>query len=231
MPAAGKNYSAFVNDSVQAISYEGEGAGGAELDVVLFANTLTDKVHQRDEFNFISNAAFHAVSGGSGESVCGYKDVAADAWYAPAVIWSAAEGIVKGCDEENFVPAAEISREQLAVMLYRYAGSPYTGGNLNSFSDALAAGEYAEEALCWAVEQGIINGDENGAESGRNGDPGSDSSDNLQVYKVAAVKDKISFQRLCPREVLVQPPAAGILTAGDFLFFAFSCNTGPANRT
>lgn len=223
VPAAGKNYSAFVNDSVQAISYEGEGAGGAELDVVLFANTLTDKVHQRDEFNFISNAAFHAVSGGSGESVCGYKDVAADvwyadavrqvteagvmngvgeenfcpdsglpraafaqilfnlkgnpssaaenpfcdvaadAWYAPAVIWSAAEGIVKGCDEENFVPAAEISREQLAVMLYRYAGSPYTGGNLNSFSDALAAGEYAEEALCWAVEQGIINGDENGA--------------------------------------------------------------------
>ena len=62
LPKEGENCAAFKNDSIQAISYQGVGADGAKLDVVLFANTLTNKVHQRDEFNFISNAAFDAVT-------------------------------------------------------------------------------------------------------------------------------------------------------------------------
>ncbi|MCD7845182.1 MAG: M14 family metallopeptidase [Oscillospiraceae bacterium] len=57
----GEHYEDFLNDSIQAIAYEGEGADGATLNVVLFANTLTNKVHQRDEFGFIANAAFAAV--------------------------------------------------------------------------------------------------------------------------------------------------------------------------
>ncbi|MCD7817525.1 MAG: M14 family metallopeptidase, partial [Lachnospiraceae bacterium] len=59
--SSGEHYEDFLNDSIQAISYEGEGADGTVLDVVLFANTLTNKVHQRDEYGFIANAAFEAV--------------------------------------------------------------------------------------------------------------------------------------------------------------------------
>ncbi|HJA62907.1 MAG TPA: S-layer homology domain-containing protein, partial [Candidatus Intestinimonas stercoravium] len=63
LPSTGAHYADFLDDSIQAISYQGEGADGADLNVVLFANTLTNKVHQRDEFNFVSNAAFVSVLG------------------------------------------------------------------------------------------------------------------------------------------------------------------------
>src|SRR5699024_1242700 len=56
LPADSEHYDDFLNNSIQAISYQDAG-----LDVVLFANTLTSKVNQRDEFNFISNAAFVSV--------------------------------------------------------------------------------------------------------------------------------------------------------------------------
>jgi len=59
----GEHYKDFLNNSIQAFSYQGEGADKAQLDIVLFANTLTNKVHQRDEFGFIANAAFAAVLG------------------------------------------------------------------------------------------------------------------------------------------------------------------------
>lgn len=59
--STGRHYGDFLDNSIQAFSYQGPGRDGAQLDVVLFANTLTNKVHQRDEFQFISNAAFSAV--------------------------------------------------------------------------------------------------------------------------------------------------------------------------
>src|SRR5699024_4769434 len=81
LPSTGDHYQDFLDDSIQAISYQGAGADGAQLDVVLFANTLTNKVHQRDEFNFISNAAWAAVLNGQAaeEPATGYSDVAAGA--------------------------------------------------------------------------------------------------------------------------------------------------------
>ena len=55
-------------------------------------------------------------------------------------------------------PQADITREQLAAMLYRYAGYPTTTGNLYQFSDANEVSNYAKSALCWATEKGIISG-------------------------------------------------------------------------
>ena len=74
-PADGEHFDDFLDDSIQAISYQGAGADNAQLDVVLFANTLTNKTNQRDEYNFISNAAWAAVLNDTG-----YSDVAPNAW-------------------------------------------------------------------------------------------------------------------------------------------------------
>ena len=87
----------------------------------------------------------------------GFSDVAAGAWYAPAVSWAAAQGIVEGYPDRQFAPAAPVTREQLAVVLWRSSGSPAAVGEL-TFSDAGEASGYAGEALLWAVERGLLAG-------------------------------------------------------------------------
>lgn len=79
-------------------------------------------------------------------------------WYANAVNWAAAEGIVAGVGGGKFAPDQPISRQDLAVMLWRYAGSPEPRKNELDFSDAGKVSEYAWKALCWANENGIVNG-------------------------------------------------------------------------
>lgn len=74
-------------------------------------------------------------------------------WYEKAMNWAVKNGISDGSD-----PDGMITREQLAVMLYHYAGSPATSGSLSKFSDAGAVSSYAGEAMCWAVEAGLISG-------------------------------------------------------------------------
>ena len=74
-------------------------------------------------------------------------------WYALSQHWAVSEGISDGTD-----PNATITREQLAAMLYRYAGSPAVRGNVESFSDAQQVSAWAEDAVIWAVHEGIIAG-------------------------------------------------------------------------
>ena len=87
-----------------------------------------------------------------------FSDVVADAWYADAISWAAANGIVGGYGGGRFGPNDNITREQLAVMIWRYSGSPAATNKELKFSDADEAGSYALDALRWAVENGIING-------------------------------------------------------------------------
>lgn len=63
MPAGDENNNEEFLKSIQAFQYKGKGADGADLDVVLFGSTLTNKLHQHDEFTFISNTAFSHVAG------------------------------------------------------------------------------------------------------------------------------------------------------------------------
>ncbi|MBR5156560.1 MAG: S-layer homology domain-containing protein, partial [Clostridia bacterium] len=92
------------------------------------------------------------------EATSSFADVAADAYYYNAVLWAQANGIVKGYDDTTFGPNDSITREQLAAILWRYAGSPSATLTLDGFADAGDVSEYAVEALAWAVENGIMSG-------------------------------------------------------------------------
>ena len=87
-----------------------------------------------------------------------FTDVPGDTWYTEAVRWAASEGIVSGVSASEFAPNAEITREQLAAILWRYAGEPEAGGGLSAFADAAQVSAYAVNAMSWCVEQGIITG-------------------------------------------------------------------------
>ena len=156
LPSTGENYAAFKNDSIQAISYEGAGADGARLDVVLFANTLTNKVHQRDEFNFISNAAFDAVADDSGQSVSGYTDVAADAWYADAVQQAAAAGAMNGVGGGKFARIPICPRAMLTQILYNMEEKPPVAAE-HKFSD-VASDAWYTDAVIWSAAENIVTG-------------------------------------------------------------------------
>ena len=110
LPADGEHFDDFLDDSIQAISYQGAGADNAQLDVVLFANTLTNKTNQRDEYNFISNAAWAAVLNDTG-----YSDVAPNAWYAEAVAAVTGQGLMNGVTSKAFGPDVTTTRGMLVT--------------------------------------------------------------------------------------------------------------------
>ncbi len=91
-----------------------------------------------------------------------FADVDSRDWYAEGIAWAAANGIVGGYGNGQFGPNDNITRQQLAVMLWRYAGSPATISQEMNFDDVGNASSYALDALCWAVYNGIINGYGNG---------------------------------------------------------------------
>ena len=97
----------------------------------------------------------------------GFSDVAAGIWYTDAVAWAAQNGIVNGVSDTEFAPGDDITREQLAAILYRYAA--YQGydvsqrADLSGFGDAESISGYAQEALSWAHAQGLVLGFEDGS--------------------------------------------------------------------
>lgn len=87
-----------------------------------------------------------------------FTDVAPGDWYADAIAWAAAEGVAEGYEDGSFRPNDAITREQLAAMLWRYAASPETGGDLSAFADGDDTSDWAQQAMSWAVAQGLITG-------------------------------------------------------------------------
>ena len=87
-----------------------------------------------------------------------FTDVPDGAWCAPAIAWAAERGIAGGYGGGLFGPDDAITREQLAVMLWRYAGSPTAPDGELAFVDAERIGAHAREALGWAVRTGVMNG-------------------------------------------------------------------------
>ena len=87
-----------------------------------------------------------------------FSDVPSGVWYASAVRWMAAQGIAGGYGDGRFGPDDSITREQLAVMLWRYFGSPAATAQTLQFSDAAQASGWAVDALLWASEKGVLKG-------------------------------------------------------------------------
>ncbi len=92
----------------------------------------------------------------------GFTDVESGSWYEDAVSWADANGIVNGYGDGTFGPDENITREQMAAVLYRYAAyegySLTASGDLSVFRDASAISGYAESAVDWAVGSSLISG-------------------------------------------------------------------------
>jgi len=87
-------------------------------------------------------------------------------WYTDGVAWAAKNGIVNGQGDGTFAPDRDITRQELAVMLYNYAG--YLGldtqgrADVSRFSDGGDVAAWASDAMRWAVSAGIISGSDAG---------------------------------------------------------------------
>lgn len=183
---------AYLNDSVQGIAYQGEDASGNDVNVVLFANSLTHKVNQRDEYAYISNfifsnmlseeayvpAADQTSSSDSGDNTnsqtpvkpvekapCGngtvceleaFDDVDLDAWYHDVLETAVEKGLLKGTSDSTLEPESSMSRAMVVTMLYRMAGSPSVSGK-TPFADT-KDGTWYSDAIVWAYANAVIDG-------------------------------------------------------------------------
>lgn len=105
----------------------------------------------------------HRMENCPNAALSSFKDVAAEAYYAEAIAWAAANNIVKGNSTDQFSPNDDVTREQLAQILYGYAkykgyNTTATGGNIKNFADYAKISDWAVEAMTWAVDSGMING-------------------------------------------------------------------------
>ena len=86
-----------------------------------------------------------------------FADVPGDAWYADGVYWARLAGVVGGYSEDQFGPDDPVTREQIAAILWRYAGSPAAESGTD-FADEGSISAYAAQAVDWARANGIVNG-------------------------------------------------------------------------
>ncbi len=91
-----------------------------------------------------------------------FTDVNASVWYADAVAWASANGVVSGYESGLFGPEDQVTREQLAAILYRYAlisgKDAEKTADLSGYTDSVTISTWAPQALKWAVGSGLISG-------------------------------------------------------------------------
>ena len=93
----------------------------------------------------------------TGEST--YSDVKTGDWYYDAVVWATEAGVVNGMGDGTFAPNDNITRQEMATMLYRLAkAEKVEEDKLASFPDAASVADWAKDAMNWAVASGLING-------------------------------------------------------------------------
>ena len=87
-----------------------------------------------------------------------FTDTQEGAWYADAVLWASQAGVISGYGDGRFGPNDPVSREQIAVILWRYAGSPAAQGE--DFADEASISTWAADAVDWARSAGLMTGQE-----------------------------------------------------------------------
>ncbi len=107
----------------------------------------------------------HRYAGEPAAEGTGFSDVPAGTWYTEAVTWAADAGIVNGTAPGVFEPNTNITREQLATIMYRYAEAYgydiSAAGSIIGFSDSYLISDWAQTALIWTTGAGIIGGKDN----------------------------------------------------------------------
>ena len=121
-----------------------------------------------------------------------FKDVAQGAWYTSSVLWAYDNGIVSGYANGSFGTSDKITREQLALMMYKYAqtkgyDTTVDDSILSSFSDEAAISSWARKAIQWATSHGIMSGKGKGAD----GKPLLDPKGNATRAECAAMIKKL----------------------------------------
>lgn len=91
-----------------------------------------------------------------------FSDFGENEWYTDAVIWAASKGIVNGINSTEFAPDSDISREQMAIIIYRFAKiqgyNVENKADLSSFADTNDVSDWALDAIKWANKTELING-------------------------------------------------------------------------
>lgn len=162
-------------------NYELRGIGEIFPDVKgQWASTSIDYCYKNGLFTGVTSSSFEpetvmnramfvtVLSRMSAETIAGYQnsftDVPSDSWYTQPCAWGAVNGIAGGLGDGSFSPLGSVTREQMAVFLYRYAilygltdgsSSPAT---LFTFSDKDEVSTWAADAMAWAVENNLITG-------------------------------------------------------------------------
>lgn len=101
-----------------------------------------------------------------------FTDIPDGQWYSQGTIWCARFGVVSGMGDGTFAPRMDVTRQQIAVMLYNYAAkmgfAPGERGDIAGFSDASSVASWAREAVSWAVGAGLLNGSDGALLPGNN---------------------------------------------------------------
>lgn len=165
----------FMDDNTMLNFFVDVPAGAYYYDAVLWAAeggivTGTDAVHFSPDASCTRAQLVTFLWRAAGSPVVNYAmnftDVDSGAYYAEAVRWAASEKVVEGTTAETFAPDAAVTRAQMVTMLYRFAkaqGMDTTQGGMaiREFDDFDAVPAYALEAMDWAVNAGVLKGDNN----------------------------------------------------------------------
>ena len=147
-----------------------------QIVVVDNSQPFRDVAYTAWEYDAVAFVSSHGLFQGTGENsfspkattsramvmtvlarLAGYDTEGGATWYEKGMAWSVANGVSDGSN-----PNGAVSREQFATMLYRYVGSPAVSGSLTGFADVNEISDYAESAMLWAVQNGIMSGKGNG---------------------------------------------------------------------
>lgn len=165
----------FMDDNTMLNFFVDVPAGAYYYDAVLWAAeggivTGTDAVHFSPDASCtraqLVTFLWRAAGSPAVNYAMNFTDVDSGAYYAEAVRWAASEKIVEGTTAETFAPDAAVTRAQMVAMLYRFAkaqGMDTTQGGMaiREFDDFDAVPAYALEAMDWAVNAGVLKGDNN----------------------------------------------------------------------
>lgn len=165
----------FMDDNTMLNFFVDVPAGAYYYDAVLWAAeggivTGTDAVHFPPDASCTRTQLVAFLWRASGKPVVNYamnfNDVDSGTYYAEAVRWAASEKVAEGTTAETFAPDAAVTRAQMVTMLYRFAkaqGMDTTQGGMaiREFDDFDAVPAYALEAMDWAVNAGVLKGDNN----------------------------------------------------------------------